>query len=57
VSTVVQNSFLKCGFSIEDPVDIQEEDQDSSEWVELQGKTDCPSSFEDFKCGQVDPNQ
>lgn len=40
-STVIQTYLSKCGFVIEDVVDIVEEDQDTSDWAELQGKMNC----------------
>jgi hypothetical protein len=46
-STVIQNCFSKCSFGIEDAV-VTEDDQDNSDWVELQGHVDCPSNFDEF---------
>jgi hypothetical protein len=46
-STVIHNCFSKCGFGIEDAV-VTEDDQDNSNWVELQGHVDCPSNFDEF---------
>jgi hypothetical protein len=47
-STVIQNCFSKCGFGIEDAVVTTEDDQDNSNWVELQGQVDFPSNFDEF---------
>lgn len=38
ISTVTQNCFPRCGFAIEDAVDIEKENQSNSDQVELQGK-------------------
>jgi hypothetical protein len=45
-STVIQKCFSKCGFGIEDAVVTEEDDQDNSGRVELQGHVDCPSNFQ-----------
>jgi hypothetical protein len=47
-STVIQNCFSKCDFGIEDAIVTEEDDQDNSDWVELQGHVDCPSNFDEF---------
>jgi hypothetical protein len=47
-STVIQNCFSKYGFGIEDAVVAEEDDQDNSDWVELQGHVDFPSNFDEF---------
>jgi hypothetical protein len=47
-STVTQNCFVKCGFGIKYAIITEEDDQDNSDWVELQGYVDCPSNFDDF---------
>jgi hypothetical protein len=47
-SIVIQNCFSKCGFGIEDAVVTEEDDQNNSDWVELQGHIDCPSNFDEF---------
>jgi len=44
MSTVIQNCFPKCGLDTEDSVGMGEENQHNSDWVELQGKMDCPAS-------------
>jgi hypothetical protein len=46
-STVIQNCFSTCGFGIKDAV-TEEDDQDNSDLVELQGHVDCPSNFDEF---------
>jgi hypothetical protein len=45
--TITQNRFSKCGFGIEDAVDI-EDDQNNSKWVALQVCIDFPSNFNVF---------
>jgi hypothetical protein len=47
-STVIQNCFAECSFGIEDAVVTEEDDQGSSDWVELQGHADCPSNSDEF---------
>jgi hypothetical protein len=46
--TVIQNCFAKYSFSIEDAVITEEDDQDNSNWVVLQGHVDCPRNFNEF---------
>jgi hypothetical protein len=46
-SSVIQNCFINCGFGIEDAVG-NEDVQDNSDWVELHGPVDCPSTFDEF---------
>jgi hypothetical protein len=48
ISTVIQNCFSKCGLGIKDTVVTEEDDQDNSDWVELQGHVDFPSNFDEF---------
>jgi hypothetical protein len=47
-STVIQNCFSKCGFGIEDAVVTEEDDQDNSDWVELQGHVIAPATLMSF---------
>jgi hypothetical protein len=47
-SSVIQNCFTECSFGIQDAVGTEEDNQDSSDWVELQSHVDYPSIFDDF---------
>jgi hypothetical protein len=44
---VIQNCFMKCGFSSASS-DNTDSDEENCRWMELQGHTDCPSTFEEF---------
>lgn len=46
-STATHKCFSKCSFGIEDAV-VTEDDQDNSNWVEMQGHVQCPSNFHEF---------
>jgi hypothetical protein len=48
ITSVIQNCFTECGFGIEDAVGTEEDDQDNSDWVELQGHVDCPSTSDKY---------
>jgi len=44
---VIQNFFVKCGFSAGSSVKVDDKDKNCT-WVELQGHTDCTSTFTSF---------
>jgi hypothetical protein len=47
-SSAIQNCFTKCRFGIEDAVGTEDDDQDNSDRLELQGHLDFPSKFHEF---------